>query len=457
MATKTKAGIVKGTSALVKKSTVVDQNGIAPSMTNPCYTVTINTGKETYNITPIVTSLSIDQNENEIAKKATIKLFNTKHGNSWFTGIFNVRDSVYIYANIGDGPVEVFRGYIWDRPYSSKDEKILTLVCYDRLIYFQESEDCKFFTAGKTTSAVCSSLCSDWGVTLKFNYTSITHPKLPLRGKLSDIFLTDILAEVKKSTGKEAVMYCDKGTVYIDEFGQNKTIYKLRSKENVINTQSSISMSGVVTQISITGKTDDDERTPIEAVVKGKTDKYGTIQRLHDKDEDTTLADAKKEAQEVIDEEGEPQRTYTVKAIDIPFMKKGDRVDVSAGDMTENYFVTSISHDGKNKTMTVEMKYAPPLAKANTSASPVSSISPSNKAVSSNGVKKAGDALKLSNCPLYADSYTSKVSNRITGTYYLYDGVLKQNRYRITNKAANVGKKPIGSYVTGWIDASKAK
>lgn len=434
-------------------ASVIAGNAIKASLTNPCYTVTVNAGNETYNITPIITSLSIDQNENEIAKKATIKLFNTKHGTSWFTGILNVRDSVYIYANTGDGPVEVFRGYIWDRPYSSKDEKILTLVCYDRLIYFQESEDCKFFAAGKSTSAICSSLCSDWGIPLQFNYTSITHPKLPLRGKLSDIFLTDILAEVKKSTGKESVMYCDKGTVYIDEFGQNKTIYKLRSKENVINTQSSISMSGVVTQISITGKTDDDERTPIEAVVKGKTDKYGTIQRLQDKDEDTTLADAKKEAQEVIDEEGEPKRTYTVKAIDIPFMKKGDRVDVDAGDMTKSYFVTSISHDGLNKTMTVEMKDAPPLEKTNNS----SSSNQSNQASSSNISKNAGYALNLSNCPLYVDSYTSKVSNRITGTYYLYDGENKRDRYRITNKAENVGKTPVGSYVVGWIDASYVK
>lgn len=436
---------------ILKSVITTTKNEIVPSITNPCYTVTLNSNNVTYNITPIVTSLDLTQNENEIAEKVTIKIYNLQHNGSWFNGIIKPRDTVYVYANIGDGPKEVFRGYVWNRPYSSQDEKILTMVCYDRLIYFQESEDCKFFAAGKSTSAVCSSLCSDWGIPLKFNYTSITHPKLPLRGKLSDIFLTDILEEVKKSTGKEAVMYCDKGTVYIDEIGQNKTIYKLRRKENVINTQSSITMDGVITQISITGKTDDDERTPIEAVVKGDTDQYGTIQKLQDKDEDTSLADAKKEAQETIDENGTPKWSYIVKAIDLPFMKKGDRVDVFAGDMTKSYFVTSISHDGIKKTMSVEMKDAPPLQQNNASSSS------SEQAAASNTAKKAGDTLNLSNCPLYVDSYTSKVANRVTGTYYLYDGQNKRDRYRITSKAENVGKKPIGSYVTGWIDASNVK
>lgn len=64
---------------------------------------------------------------------------------------------------------------------------------------------------------------------------------------------------------------------------------------------------------------------------------------------------------------------------------------------------------------------------------------------------KAGDAYNLTAKPLYI-SATAKVSLRkLTGTYYLYDGKKINGRYRITNSTRNVGKKPAGLYVTGWV------
>lgn len=66
-------------------------------------------------------------------------------------------------------------------------------------------------------------------------------------------------------------------------------------------------------------------------------------------------------------------------------------------------------------------------------------------------VPKAGDVFNLYGKPLFI-SATSKVAIRkITGTYYLYDGQIVNGRYRITNSTRNVGKKPAGLYVTGWI------
>lgn len=64
---------------------------------------------------------------------------------------------------------------------------------------------------------------------------------------------------------------------------------------------------------------------------------------------------------------------------------------------------------------------------------------------------KKGDAVKLSNTPLYASSTAGKAVSTKSGTYYIYDGIKTNGRYRITNKAANCGKTPVASYVTGWI------
>lgn len=64
---------------------------------------------------------------------------------------------------------------------------------------------------------------------------------------------------------------------------------------------------------------------------------------------------------------------------------------------------------------------------------------------------KAGDTVVLNKTPLYA-SATSKIKvGTKTGTYWVYDGIEKNGRYRITNKASRVGKTPAGLNVTGWV------
>ena len=61
--------------------------------------------------------------------------------------------------------------------------------------------------------------------------------------------------------------------------------------------------------------------------------------------------------------------------------------------------------------------------------------------------------LHLNNTPLYTSSTAKNASGTKTGTFYKYDDKVVNGRIRITNSAANVGKVPIGNYVTGWIDA----
>ena len=62
-----------------------------------------------------------------------------------------------------------------------------------------------------------------------------------------------------------------------------------------------------------------------------------------------------------------------------------------------------------------------------------------------------GTKITLNNATLYASS-TAKTGTKKSGTFYLYDGQVVKGRMRITNSAANCGKTPAGSYVTGWIN-----
>ena len=67
-------------------------------------------------------------------------------------------------------------------------------------------------------------------------------------------------------------------------------------------------------------------------------------------------------------------------------------------------------------------------------------------------VVKDDNVLQLNNTPLYSSASAKNPSGKKTGTFYRYDDKVVNGRIRITNSAANVGKNPIGNYVTGWID-----
>lgn len=66
---------------------------------------------------------------------------------------------------------------------------------------------------------------------------------------------------------------------------------------------------------------------------------------------------------------------------------------------------------------------------------------------------EAGDKVVLKNVKLYANSTTSKARKKpLSGTYYIYDGKKFGNRYRITNSPKRVNKKPVGLFVTGYVN-----
>ena len=329
------------------------------SLENPIYSAYIVSGAKKYNVTKALQSIDFSDRKNQFSKSATLHLVNVATGGSWLSSIIKVRDRVYIYADDGSKNEEVFRGFVWTRSYrSALTGHELQLRCYDNLIYMQESEDSQFFASGKSTKDVMQSICEAWGVSLEYSYESITHGKLALRGYLSDIIIDDILDLVKDRSGKKYVILSEKDTMQVKAVGSNTTVYTIQAGKNAIDTTSECTMDGMKTKVVILGKADKDDREPVEATEKGNTEGYGTIQKLIDRDSDTSLADAKKEAQNIIDEDGNPKWEYAITAPDIPWIRKGDKVKVSAGDIARELIVVNIdrniSNDGKKMELTLE-------------------------------------------------------------------------------------------------------
>ena len=330
------------------------------SLENPIYTIYMVDGSTKYDLTPVAISLDFADQEKQLAQSLTASLMNVQVKGKWLSSIIQVRQRIFVYANDGKKTDEVFRGYIWTRGYKSGlEDREIVIKCYDNLIYLQESEESEFFSAGKSSKDVLSTLCEKWGVPLEFDYETITHAKLALRGNLADIIMADVLDLVKDQTGEKYVILSSKDTLQVKGYGKNSTIYKFMAGQNAILTKSECTMSGMVTKVVVLGKADDeDSRDPIEATVLGATDKYGTIQRLIDRDENKTLADAKKEAEGILKNEGSPKWEYELTAPDIPWIRKGDKVYVNAGDIYQRYlYVLSVerSISAKGATMTLTM------------------------------------------------------------------------------------------------------
>lgn len=89
----------------------------------------------------------------------------------------------------------------------------------------------------------------------------------------------------------------------------------------------------------------------------------------------------------------------------------------------------------------------------NAEAPTAGATKPAANASSAAAGGKAGAAVTLTGAPLYVSSTATRPAGSKSGVYYLYDGILINGRYRITNSPSRCGKLPVGKNVTGWVPA----
>lgn len=331
------------------------------SLVQPVYKCIIKTSKATYNVSNVITGLTLSQNEEEMAQSVSVTIPNLKDSYKYLYNNISVRDSLYLYCNTGGENHEIFRGTIWDKDYSSDVTKDLTLTAYDRLIYLQNTKDNFFFSKGKSTESIIKSICKRWGVKVKFQYQSIKHKRMILREETVADSIIQVLDEVKKKTGKKYVISCEKGVMVIRKRGYNSTVYSVNYKENALSQNTRITMDGMVTKVAIYREQEsesDQEKPPKKVmVVKGNTKKYGTLQEIIIRDsEDKKSIEAKKEAKELLKEYGKPFYDRTVEAVDNPYIRKGHKIKSNAGALEGYYIVKGIEHDCMNGTMSLEVE-----------------------------------------------------------------------------------------------------
>ncbi|MEG2001413.1 MAG: hypothetical protein RR053_08495 [Evtepia sp.] len=305
------------------------------------------------NITNALIQLAWQEQADEIAGRATLNLAQVKTEFGYLHALLPLCTNILIFGN-GE---EVFHGLVWEWNYNSDTQsQNIELTCYDPFIYAQNSDFYAYYPAGKSTKDLISDICSKNGIPLRYEYDSITHAKIKCDPSPIADHILDILKEAERKLPIAPVALYDKNTLVIRKKGANKTVYSFAARTSAISTSERLTLSGLVTKVSVLGKENKDGRRNIEATGLGKT-QFGTLQRYVYHDGNDTLEKANQDAQKILDDKGKPERLMTLTAPDVPMVRKGDQIEVSAGSLLGTFFVKGISHNATARTMSMELEY----------------------------------------------------------------------------------------------------
>ena len=332
-----------------------------PAVDRVTYTLYFQKGGSLYQLAPICTELKLSEKKDELAQTLTFKLANVKVGDTYIGSLLDPGDIIHLTCNDGDGRKgELFRGPVWETEYEH-GKRTYSCTAYDPLIYLNKSKDLLFFQKGRTTQQIFESVCGDWNIPLSYTYTSIQHEQVgnTLAVQIAD-FLVERLHEVREKTHLQYTLKYENQKMVVCYRGNNSIVYTLSDDTNLTASSLSRTMDDMLTQVVITGPSDDsDSAPPVEATLHGENQThYGTIQSYVARNEDDTLAKIKEEQQQTLWEKRLPSKTFSATSIDYPFMRVGDIVKYNTGSNAgwNRLCVKSVTHDLLNRSMQLELE-----------------------------------------------------------------------------------------------------
>ncbi|MBQ9348169.1 MAG: hypothetical protein IJT94_12690 [Oscillibacter sp.] len=400
---------------------------------------------ESLDITEIVTNAEWEENKGELASRMSLTVANVPYNGTYMSSIAKPNCYVLVYAELGGVPEEVARCKIteWDTT-RAEDEDALILSGYDELFDLQKSEDHRFIKDGTSTKKALTDLFSDWGIPLgKYDGPTAACAKTPYSDPLSDIIL-DLLDNAHKHGDPECHVRANKGKVDVIQKGSNSTVYCFEEGKNLSTARMKISTSDMITVVKIlSAEEDDDGKRAVESLVEGKTE-YGRRQKILIRDADDDLATATSSANQILKDEGEPEKTLKVKTPDVPFIRKYDRVQITSRTYTGAALVLSIQHDIDSKSMTMELEPTDESAEAK-----------AEEKEKSDGSFKKGDLVNFAGGYHY---YTSTDKNprggyRKGGKAWVQNVAPKAPHPYALIGGAYKSDVPGDSNVYGWVDA----
>lgn len=309
-------------------------------------------------ITDISTGLGYSEGAKELSIKIQLKVaVTTYNGKSTFE-LLKPFTQIIIFADMGDGFDEVARGKVQKITVTETNrENYLDIETSDEAAELRKTQDNFLFTDGHSSRAILQEIFSKHGVPSEIHVTDIKHSKKIYRGKYLCDMIDDVLKDIRERGGGEYLVRASKGKVEIVKRGENQTVWHFDAGDNLTKVSESFDASKTVTKVKVVGKSKAEGHPSIEATVNGKTE-YGTRQIIYERPHNESAGDAEKSAKKILDEQGEPKRKVNIETVDVPTLRKGDKIRVKSSLGTSFYHVKSIRHNCVNHTMSLELDYA---------------------------------------------------------------------------------------------------
>jgi len=306
---------------------------------------------------PFLRSLFWEENDRELAVRLEAELQNIQMPDGkWLHQLIPLGGQVFLYADWGSGQQEIFRGtiFVWD--YQTDPLGHFTITAYDQLIYLMKSKDDRFYKAGQTAKAIIQDIAKAWGIPLgTVQGPDIALAKQVFRGDTLGDIIYSVLDQAKKRGAGKWIVRSKQGKIDIVRPGINSPVYVFSARMNVESIEDRQDIEDLVTRVKIIGAEDSEGKAPVVAQLDGRTE-FGTLQEVVYQRQYDTPAAAKSAAEDILKERGQPRRMRKVIAPDLPFLRKGDKVKISAGTLIGYYIVFGVVHDATNRIMSMEVE-----------------------------------------------------------------------------------------------------
>lgn len=315
--------------------------------------------------TPSGQQIHLDQNQRgvslsepagEIAVRLQVEMLNQKVNGTWLHELLPLGAPILFYEHHGDSWNQVFDGKIWTHNPKSNPLNKFLITAYDGLYNILKSKDDRYYSAGTTGRAMIEDTCREWGIPLgQMDGPGVPLDKRPVRGEYIGDFFLSVLEESRLKGAGRFFLRFQNGKFHCLKPGQNSTVYYFGDEQNVAQVEDEQTMDNLVTRVKIIGAENDQARSPVEATVNGKTE-FGVFQELVYKSQYKTYGEAETAAKSILSDRGNPKRRQVIDAPDLPFLRKGDKVYVTAGTLNGYYIAFGIDHDPDQRRMQVEVE-----------------------------------------------------------------------------------------------------
>ena len=319
------------------------------------HVVVVDSAGKQYEITDLVEELGWEEPKNQIAMKMSFGARNdmeTSFGT--LSSLILPGTLVVVLAEDDNGYEEVARAKVevWN-PVVQGSNSRFKATCYDELYSLQKSQ--MNYIVKKNTYAykAIQKIFKDWKVPVgTYNGPSVKLKRFVFERKYISDIINEMLAYCVKKGDVKCVLRMMEGKVNVLPVASNENIYHF-DDDNIEMINEKQSIADLITRIKIMNS----KNKKLKATINGLTE-YGVRQRIEVMENKQKLKDAKTEAKDLMKEKGVIEKTVQVKMPDVPYMRKGDVVHISAGTADAYFDILGITHDAESGKMTLDLEYS---------------------------------------------------------------------------------------------------